>query len=221
VVKRGMSDQSIVQVVGSENESAEACSSPDTSKHPAQSCKDGHLTFSGWLLAVECCATSQAQFFAGKSLPLVNKGKERMHQWRQAGFPDLGEWPSDETDLFHWVWVALEKALKDFEPQTAKIGETLLGETSRLGHHLKTESSLDHAYESQVKIPLLTLVALIQSETFGGQTIENLAGTNPLARQLKALSDLWQSLGCPNNLFWRSTCVFYNRIADADDSQKA
>src|SRR5580693_4865755 len=52
------------------------------------------------------------------------------------------------------------------------------------------------AYESaaQAQIPLTTVLALIQSEKFGQQTIRNLAGTTPLSRQLQALSDLWQSL---------------------------
>jgi hypothetical protein len=74
---------------------------------------------------------------------------------------------------------------------------------------------------SEAQLPLLTVVSLIQSKKFGAQTIRNLGGTTPLAHHLKALSDLWQSLGRPQNIFWRSSLVYYNRIVDAPDSDKA
>jgi hypothetical protein len=72
-----------------------------------------------------------------------------------------------------------------------------------------------------VQISLLTALLMLQSEKVGEGTIDDLAGKTPLARDLKALSTLWQSLGCPDNIFWSSTVVFYNRIVDAPDSQKA
>lgn len=77
----------------------------------------------------------------------------------------------------------------------------------------------EHAPEAQ--LPLLTVVSLIESKEFGSQTIRNLGGTTPLAHHLKALASLWRSLGLPDNVFWRSATVFYNRIVDAPDSDKA
>jgi hypothetical protein len=77
----------------------------------------------------------------------------------------------------------------------------------------------EHAPEAQ--LPLLTVVSLIESKKFGSQTIRNLGGTTPLAHHLKSLASLWRSLGRPDNVFWRSTTVFYNRIVDAPDSDKA
>ena len=89
----------------------------------------------------------------------------------------------------------------------------------QLPQKLEVDSEQDE-HASEGPLPLLTVVYLIESSKFGSQTIRNLAGTTPLAHHLKALSDLWQSLGRPDNVFWRSTLVYYNRIAKAPDSDK-
>jgi hypothetical protein len=94
---------------GNENEGA--CLSPDTFQYQVESYKNGHLTFSGWLLAVEGCPVSMENFLAGKSPPLADKGKELLCQWREAGFPDLGEWPQDGIDLFDRALDALHRVL--------------------------------------------------------------------------------------------------------------
>jgi hypothetical protein len=68
---------------------------------------------------------------------------------------------------------------------------------------------LPNACDIEAQIPLLTLVRLIESKTFRMDTVRNLAGTetSPLAHQLKALCGLWVSLGRPDNIFWRASCV--------------
>jgi hypothetical protein len=95
---------------------------------------------------------------------------------------------------------------------------------SLISHSEDVEPALHGKFygsDVEAQLPLITVLALIQSEKFGRQTIQNLAGTSPLGHQLKSVSDLWQSLGSPDNMFWRGTPAFYSRIVDADDSQKA
>jgi hypothetical protein len=111
------------------------------------------------------------------------------------------------------------QTLNDGKPELQKNLEPLSSSFLRedVG---RGKSSLCGERENAGSLPLIAILSLIQSPAFGEQTVRNLAGTSPLAHQLKAVSDLWQQLGCPDNIFWRGTTVFYNRIADAPESQK-
>ena len=66
-----------------------------------------------------------------------------------------------------------------------------------------------------VSIRLLTLMETCSHPKHGEEMLRNLAQNTPLYHQLRELVSLWQSLGCPRNIFWQSTIVRYNYIADS------
>jgi len=85
----------------SRSESAAACCDPHTESYPVAAYKDGHLTLSGWLLVVEGCPDSQSNFAAsGRTPQIAEWSRELLSRWRESGYPDLGAWPPEGTELF-------------------------------------------------------------------------------------------------------------------------
>ena len=84
-------------VPDSQNGSVSVCSSHDTSGLPASAYKDGHLTFSGMLLTMEDC--SFENWFGDRTHQFRAWGKDVLAQWREAGYPSLGERPPPSIGL--------------------------------------------------------------------------------------------------------------------------
>ena len=94
-----------------QNENERACSRLRASPYPVEAYKDGRLTFSGWLLAVEGCPRSRSNFLMGKTPRIVKKGKELLSRWKKAAYPDLGEWPPEGVELFDYLFGVLAQAV--------------------------------------------------------------------------------------------------------------
>jgi len=98
----------VKDVAESKNENAvEDCATRTSSCHPAESEGLPHLGFSAWLRVVVECPKSQSNFFAGKSHPNFQRGKELLLQWQSTGYPSLGEWPPDGVESFDYSLGAL------------------------------------------------------------------------------------------------------------------
>jgi hypothetical protein len=83
------------------------------------------------------------------------------------------------------------------------------------------ENSQGHECAPVARLRLQTLLEMCSHPKHGEDWIRNLAGNTPLAHQLKALTNLWLTLGCPSNIFWRELRVPYNDIVDCPDSEKS
>jgi hypothetical protein len=87
----------------SRNENAEVSADNHTAPCPVEAYKDGRLTISGWLLVVEGCPESQSNFAASAKTPQIAIWcRELLGRWRDAGFPDLGAWPPQGTELLDY-----------------------------------------------------------------------------------------------------------------------
>ncbi len=67
----------------------------------------------------------------------------------------------------------------------------------------------------EVSLPLSTILGMCSSPEHGEFEMRNLAQNDQSYHHLRALRDLWQSLGCPDSLLWLETRVFCNRLANA------
>jgi hypothetical protein len=64
-------------------------------------------------------------------------------------------------------------------------------------------------------ISLQQLLGKMSCPKVGEAGIRRLVKTTQAQDDLRALVNLWKSLGRPSSVFWRETRVFYNRIVDS------
>jgi len=70
----------------------------------------------------------------------------------------------------------------------------------------------DGEYVSDQITPLLTLLGVAWCEKSRATLRRHLARTPIHDQHLQSLIDLWRSLGCPTDGFWKALLVDYNRI---------
>lgn len=63
--------------------------------------KEGRLTISGYMLTLLECPT--ALDFAAKTNRHREQYQQLLLRWKEAGLPDLGEWPKDGVSWEEWV----------------------------------------------------------------------------------------------------------------------
>lgn len=87
-----------VALTDNRNQSEAPCPLPDTSC-PASAYKNGRLTIAGWLITVEDSPKSFQRAFQGRTRQFSQWGRDLLSQWRDADYPELGEWPPEDIGL--------------------------------------------------------------------------------------------------------------------------
>ena len=68
-----------------------------------------HLTFSMYARSLECPETLQL-VAADRKSRMIERCKEALHQWKEAGYPDLGDWPVRGTELLDHAYQRMLKS---------------------------------------------------------------------------------------------------------------